>query len=139
MLAVLLSQSHTAPRPEPALNRFGTGISSLNTNGYNGRTFWDMDIWVAPNYLLFGPDQSAEGCINFRLDEMPAAVKCAKENGFDGLDYPWDLAYGDSSGQCPEKGKGHTEIHISGDIAFLAWQKWQDSTSDCQPRHFMRR
>ena len=32
----------TAPRPEAALNRFGTGISSLNTNGYNGRTFWDM-------------------------------------------------------------------------------------------------
>jgi hypothetical protein len=32
----------TAPRPEAGLNRFGTGISSLNTNGYNGRTFWDM-------------------------------------------------------------------------------------------------
>ena len=22
-------------------------------------------------------------------------------------------------------GRGHTEIHISGDIAFLAWQYWQ--------------
>ena len=53
-LALLMNASWyalggTAPRPEQELNGFGTGISSLNTNGYNGRTFWDMDTWVSTN------------------------------------------------------------------------------------------
>jgi hypothetical protein len=126
----------TAPRPEPALNRFGTGISSLNTNGYNGRTFWDMDTWVAPNWLLFGPEKAADGVIGFRRDEAPIAAKCAHEYKFDGLDFPWDIAYGatpasTNKGACPEDGQGHTEIHIGGDIAFLAWQRYM-ATADVE-------
>ena len=121
-LALLLNASWyalmgTAPRPEAELNRFGTGISSLNTNGYNGRTFWDMDIWVAPNFLLFGPDGAADGCIAFRYDEMPIAQHCASMFKYKGLDYPWDVCYGATvkgtrKAQCPEDGNGHTEIHI---------------------------
>ena len=41
----------------------------------------------------------------------------------------WDVAFGATPantqrGSCPENGQGHTEIHIGGDIAFLAYQRW---------------
>lgn len=104
----------SAPRPEPELNRFGTGMG-IATNGYNGRIFWDMDTWMAPTYLLFGPTAAADGCINFRFDEAPIAAECARRNGFAGLDFPWDIAFGATeSNVCPEHGAGHSEIHMSG-------------------------
>ena len=89
-----------------------------------------MDTWVAPNWLLFGPDGAADGCLNFRLDEMPIAEFCSSAFHYRGLDFPWDISFGctarhTNKGACPEDGSGHTEIHISGDIAFFAWQRWQ--------------
>ena len=55
---------------------------------------------------------------------------CSKDFDYKGLDFPWDISFGDTPAHtnraaCPEQGSGHTEIHISGDIAYLAWQRWQ--------------
>ena len=113
-----------APRPEAELNRFGIGMG-IATNGYNGRCFWDQDTWIAPNFLLFGPDRAADGIVNYRADAAPIAAACAKQYKYEGLDFPWDLSYGaTSSNACPEDGNAHSEIHISGDIAYLAYQRW---------------
>jgi hypothetical protein len=113
-----------APRPETELNKFGIGMG-IATNGYNGRCFWDQDTWIAPNFLMFGPSGAADGIINFRADAAPIAAACAKQYKYEGLDYPWDLTYGaKSSNACPEDGNAHTEIHISGDIAYFAYQRW---------------
>ena len=113
-----------APRPEPELNRFGIGMG-IATNGYNGRCFWDQDTWIAPNFLIFGPDGAADGIVHYRADAAPIAAACAKQYKYEGLDYPWDLTYGaKSSSACPERGNAHSEIHISGDVAFFAYQRW---------------
>ena len=53
-----------------------------------------QDTWVAPNWLLFGPDKAADGALAFRRDEAPIAAQCAKEFNYTGLDYPWDIAFG---------------------------------------------
>ena len=59
---------------------------------------------MAPNWLLLGPADAAKGCLQFRYDEAPVATHCAEQYKYKGLDYPWDIAYGGSSGPCPENG-----------------------------------
>ena len=113
---------NSAPRSE--LRSFGWGLGGLVTNGYNGRTFWDMDTWCAPNFLLLYPEV-AKKLIEFRAATMDLGASCSKALGYEGADFPWDYTYVEQAPVPPSRCEDHTEIHLGGDISLSVYQYWQ--------------
>lgn len=99
----------------------------LSGEGYEGHTFWDSEIYVAPFFLLTQPD-TARQMLLYRWHMLPAARSNARMLGFArGALYPWrTIDGGECSAYFPA---GSAQYHINGDIAYAFLQYW-DATGD---------
>ncbi|XP_019643989.1 PREDICTED: acid trehalase-like protein 1 [Branchiostoma belcheri] len=118
----------------PAQNHYGTanqfyGLSPGGlANGkllqdYQGHSFWDTETWMYPPILLLHP-ALAKDILSYRIHVRGPAYDRARENGHQGLRFPWESAFtgvevtpGDICMECREN-----QQHITGDIAFAARQ-----------------
>ena len=99
----------------------------LSGEGYEGHTFWDSEIYVAPFFMWTHPETAREMLL-YRCLILPRARANARMLGFaKGALYPWRTIDGDEcSAYFPA---GTAQYHIDGDIAYAFLQYW-DATGD---------
>ncbi|MCW5848544.1 MAG: glycoside hydrolase family 65 protein [Anaerolineae bacterium] len=113
--------------------------------GYRGHVFWDTEIFILPMFTFTQP-ALARNLLLYRYHTLGGARTKARENGFQGAQYPWESAMiGDEvtpktvpgpDGKDVRIWTGDIEIHISSDIAFAVWQYWQVTGDDAFMRDY---
>ncbi|XP_038059781.1 protein-glucosylgalactosylhydroxylysine glucosidase-like isoform X2 [Patiria miniata] len=87
---------------------------------YQGHVFWDQETWMYPTMLLFHP-KLGRAMLESRTYHLDAAKELAKSRGYQGAEYPWEMAYTGAE-VCPAEIYSLQEIHINGDISFAVQQ-----------------
>ncbi|XP_046300625.1 protein-glucosylgalactosylhydroxylysine glucosidase [Marmota monax] len=96
---------------------------------YWGHVFWDQDLWMFPNILIFHPE-AARAILEYRIRTLSGALENARNLGYQGAKFAWESA-GSGLEVCPEDIYGAQEIHINGAV-LLAFQLYYDTTQDLQ-------
>ncbi|XP_039077488.1 protein-glucosylgalactosylhydroxylysine glucosidase isoform X3 [Hyaena hyaena] len=96
---------------------------------YWGHVFWDQDLWMFPNILMFHPE-AARALLEYRIRTLGGALENARRLGYQGAKFAWESA-GSGLEVCPEDIYGTQEIHINGAVV-LAFQLYYHSTQDLQ-------
>ncbi|KAM8813322.1 LOW QUALITY PROTEIN: protein-glucosylgalactosylhydroxylysine glucosidase [Rhynchonycteris naso] len=96
---------------------------------YWGHVFWDQDLWMFPNVLLFQPE-AARALLQYRIQTLGGALDNARNLGYQGAKFAWESA-GSGLEVCPEDIYGTQEIHVNGAVV-LAFQLYYHSTQDLQ-------
>lgn len=87
----------------------------------------DMDWWMEPALYLLSP-KLASALLEYRYVSLNASFDIAHVFGYKGSMHAWTAAYGGRPfGCCDGKGgyEDCLEQHVTGDIAFSAWQYFQ--------------
>jgi kojibiose phosphorylase len=127
-----------APRHDDRVN---IGAKTLSGFGYHGHSFWDTDTFMLPVFIYTSP-HIARNLLNYRYQRLPAAREKARQNGFEGAQFPWESA--DSGEEVTPTWVPHfsnrtksvriwtgdIEIHISADIAYAACLYWKITRDD---------
>ena len=112
-------------REGTALSMSPMGLSGL---GYNGHVFWDTELWMYPALLAMQP-AIARSILDYRYERLEAAKTNAFAHGYQGAMYPWESADEGLEATPVWALTGPFEQHISGCIAWAAWQYFR-VTSD---------
>ncbi|KFO26378.1 protein-glucosylgalactosylhydroxylysine glucosidase isoform X2 [Fukomys damarensis] len=96
---------------------------------YWGHVFWDQDLWMFPNILMFHPE-AARALLEYRVRTLGGALKNAQALDYQGAKFAWESA-GSGLEVCPEDIYGAQEIHINGAVV-LAFQLYYHATQDLQ-------
>ncbi|XP_057173312.1 protein-glucosylgalactosylhydroxylysine glucosidase isoform X1 [Ursus arctos] len=96
---------------------------------YWGHVFWDQDLWLFPNILMFHPE-AARALLEYRVRTLGGALDNARTLGYQGAKFAWESA-GSGLEVCPEDIYGTQEIHINGAV-LLAFQLYYYTTQDLQ-------
>jgi trehalose/maltose hydrolase-like predicted phosphorylase len=127
-----------APRQDERVN---IGAKTLSGFGYRGHCFWDTEIFILPLFT-FTSSHIARNLLNYRYHNLPGARRKAKENGYEGAQFPWESA--DTGEEVTPRWvpdfydptkmvriwTGDIEIHISADVAYGSYQYWQVTGDD---------
>ncbi|XP_003461364.1 protein-glucosylgalactosylhydroxylysine glucosidase isoform X4 [Cavia porcellus] len=96
---------------------------------YWGHVFWDQDLWMFPNILMFHPE-AARALLEYRVRTLGGALENARALNYKGAKFAWESA--DSGLEvCPEDIYGTQEVHINGAVV-LAFQLYYHATKDLQ-------
>ncbi|XP_026637307.1 protein-glucosylgalactosylhydroxylysine glucosidase [Microtus ochrogaster] len=96
---------------------------------YWGHIFWDQDLWMFPNILMFNPE-AARAILEYRVRTLGGALKNAQNLGYQGAKFAWESA-GTGLEVCPEDIYGIQEVHVNGAVV-LAFQLYYRCTQDLQ-------
>uniref|UniRef100_A0A2R9A6Z2 Protein-glucosylgalactosylhydroxylysine glucosidase n=1 Tax=Pan paniscus TaxID=9597 RepID=A0A2R9A6Z2_PANPA len=96
---------------------------------YWGHVFWDQDLWMFPNILMFHPE-AARAILEYRIRTLDGALENAQNLGYQGAKFAWESA--DSGLEvCPEDIYGVQEVHVNGAVV-LAFELYYHTTQDLQ-------
>ena len=98
-------------------NRMNIGAKGLSGKGYFGHTFWDTEVYMLP-YFVWEDPKGARSLLEYRYLCLDAARKNAKDNGFEGAQYPWEAAWITDGDTCPETHFTQYELHVTADVAY---------------------
>ena len=94
--------------------RRGIPAKGLTGSGYDGHSFWDMDIFTVP-VLTYTKPEAAADAIRWRHSVLDLARENARELGRDGAAFPWRTIRGqETSGYWPA---GTAAFHVNADVA----------------------
>lgn len=123
--------------------RMNIAAKGLSGEGYKGHTFWDTEIFMLPYFTFTHPD-IAQSLVTYRYLGLAGAHKKAKENGFEGAQFPWEAAWPEDGETTPVWGaadiitgqqtkiwSGFIEQHITSDVTF-GIKQYLDVTGDQQ-------
>lgn len=133
-LAMRFAQYHLYVMAPAHDNRMNIGAKGLSGEGYKGHTFWDTDIFALP-YFTFTDPKIARSLEEYRYLSLSGAHKKARQNGYEGAQFPWESAWLDDGEVTPVWGEadiitglptkiwsGFIEQHITADVAYGVWQ-----------------
>lgn len=98
-------------------NRMNIGAKGLSGKGYCGHTFWDTEVYMLP-YFVWEDPKGARSLLEYRYLCLDAARKNAKDNGYEGAQYPWEAAWITDGDTCPETHFTQYELHVTADVAY---------------------
>lgn len=98
-------------------NRMNIGAKGLSGKGYFGHTFWDTEVYMLP-YFVWEDPKGARSLLEYRYLCLDAARKNAKDNGYEGAQYPWEAAWITDGDTCPETHFTQYELHVTADVAY---------------------
>lgn len=140
-LAIRFAQYHLAVMTPKHDERMNIGAKGLSGEGYKGHTFWDTEIFMLPYYIYTHPE-IAKKLLTYRYLGLTGAHKKAKENGYEGAQFPWEAAWIDDGETTPVWGaadiitgeptkiwSGFIEQHITSDVAYGVYQ-YMEATQD---------
>ncbi|MCJ8011612.1 glycoside hydrolase family 65 protein [Paenibacillus sp. KQZ6P-2] len=117
--------------------RMGIGAKGLSGEGYKGHSFWDTEIFILP-FFIYSEPEVARTLLEYRYLGLEGARRKAKENGYEGAMYPWEVAWPSDGEVTPVWGavdivtgkqtkiwSGFIEQHITSDIAYAVWHYYQ--------------
>lgn len=87
------------------------GVFGLLDRKFEGRVFWDHDLWIFPALSLLDPD-SARAIVDYRLRTLPEARKAAKE----GARIPWEA---DPAGRDMAQGEAEKSLGAGPSAAWM--------------------
>ncbi len=132
--AIRFAQYHLYVMTPVHDNRMNIGAKGLSGEGYKGHTFWDTDIFALP-YFTFTDPKVARSLEEYRYLSLPGAHRKAKDNQYEGAQFPWESAWLDDGEVTPVWGaadivtglptkiwSGFIEQHITADVAYGIWQ-----------------
>uniref|UniRef100_A0A2K5L1G6 Protein-glucosylgalactosylhydroxylysine glucosidase n=1 Tax=Cercocebus atys TaxID=9531 RepID=A0A2K5L1G6_CERAT len=96
---------------------------------YWGHVFWDQDLWMFPNILMFHPE-AARAILEYRIRTLGGALGNAQNLGYQGAKFAWESA-GSGLEVCPEDIYGAQEVHVNGAVV-LAFELYYHTTQDLQ-------
>lgn len=96
------------------------GARGLTHGRYKGCYFWDTEVFMLPFFLYCYP-QAAKHLLQYRIEQLPAAMENARKHNAQGARYPWMCSL-DGSEQCESWDIGKCEIHVTADIAWALHQ-----------------
>ncbi|XP_025771351.1 protein-glucosylgalactosylhydroxylysine glucosidase [Puma concolor] len=76
---------------------------------YWGHVFWDQDLWMFPNILMFHPE-AARALLEYRIRTLGGALDNARRLGYQGAKFAWESA-GSGLEVCPEGVMPPDEYH----------------------------
>jgi hypothetical protein len=90
----------------------------LSSTLYDGRIFWDAEMWMLPALLPQHPEY-ARTVVEYRFQRLEQARRNARQHGFRGAEYPWESA--DTGEELAPAEFVHGR-HVTADVGFAAWQ-----------------
>ena len=102
-LAIRFAQYHLVVMTPAHDNRMNIGAKGLSGEGYKGHTFWDTEIFMLP-YFIYTDPKVAKSLLEYRYLTLAGARKKAKENGYEGAQFPWESAWLEDGEVTPEWG-----------------------------------
>ncbi|XP_035119857.3 protein-glucosylgalactosylhydroxylysine glucosidase [Callithrix jacchus] len=96
---------------------------------YWGHVFWDQDLWMFPNILMFHPE-AARAILEYRIRTLGGALENAQNLGYQGAKFAWESAVSGLE-VCPEDIYGAQEVHVNGAVV-LAFELYYHATQDLQ-------
>ncbi len=98
--------------------RWSLGPTGLSGNAWEGRAFWDSDLWMFPGLCLLAPELG-RGFAEYRWDTLDGARRNARAEGYAGAMFAWESAEtGDET--IPER-IFHHQHHVNSDVALAQW------------------
>ncbi|WP_042273266.1 glycoside hydrolase family 65 protein [[Clostridium] dakarense] len=138
-LAIRFAQYHLVVMTPAHDNRMNIGAKGLSGEGYKGHTFWDTEIFMLP-YFIYTDPKVAKSLLEYRYLTLAGARKKAKENGYEGAQFPWESAWLEDGEVTPEWGSadvitgkaekiwtGFIEIHVTSDVVYGTWHYYKAS------------
>lgn len=140
-LAIRFAQYHLEVMTPSHDNRMNIGAKGLSGEGYKGHTFWDTEIFMLP-YFIYNDPAAARKLLEYRYLTLGGARKKAKENGYEGAQFPWESAWLEDGEVTPVWGAadvitgkpekiwtGFIEIHVTSDVVYGTWH-YYNATGD---------
>ncbi|MGE5358752.1 MAG: glycoside hydrolase family 65 protein [Bacteroidales bacterium] len=137
--ALRFAMYHLVAAANPEDPHVSVGARALTGEAYRGHVFWDTEIYLLPFYTYTYP-AAARSLLQYRHVTLPGARRKAEAMGYRGALYAWESTdTGDETtptsaltptGEVVRILTGEEEHHISGDVAYAAWQYWQVSGDD---------
>jgi len=90
----------------------------LSSSAYNGRIFWDADVWMLPALIVQHPEE-ARSIVAYRFKTLNQAKNNARAHGFPGAEYAWEST---DSGVETAPEEFARERHVTAGVAFAVWQ-----------------
>lgn len=125
---------HLIASGDPEGDLASVGARGLTGPGYRGHVFWDTEVFVLPFFIWTHPP-TARALLAYRYRTLDAARAKAARLGYSGALFAWESAdTGDETTPpfvvMPDGTRltiltGLQEHHISGDVAWAAWQYWR--------------
>lgn len=125
----------------PLDSRMNIGAKGITGEGYKGHTFWDTEIFILP-YYIFNMPEVARDLLRYRYLGLEGAHKKAKQNGYQGAQFPWEAAWPKDGETTPLWGSadivtgkpmkiwsGFIEQHVTSDIV-IAIMEYLHATDD---------
>lgn len=111
----------------------GIGIPAkgLTGSGYEGHTFWDVEIYVLP-FLIYTAPHIARNLLRFRYSMLDEARRRAREVNQKGALFPWRTINGKEASSY--YAAGTAQYHINADIMH-ALRNYVDITGDLELLH----
>jgi len=120
--------------------RVSIAAKSLSGFGYRGHVFWDTETFILPFFIYTQP-QLARNLLMYRWHTIGGARKKARDNGYQGAQYPWESAEtgeevtprwvpGPKGEELIRIWCGDIELHITADIAYAIHQYWRVTGDD---------
>jgi alpha,alpha-trehalose phosphorylase len=123
--AVRFAMFHTLQAGARAENR-AIPAKGLTGSGYDGHTFWDMEMYALP-LLTYVLPEAARDALGWRHATMDLAVARARELHLDGAAFPWRTIRGqECSGYWPA---GTAGFHVNAAVA-EAVRRYLGATGD---------
>jgi len=121
-------------------SRYSIAAKGLTGFGYRGHVFHDTEIFMLP-YFTYVQPSIARNLLLYRYHLLPAARMKAKQNGYEGTQYPWESTLDGTEATPeqyihPETGElipvlhGKIELHITASITYATWQYWHVTGDD---------
>lgn len=142
-LAIRFALYHLEIMTRKGDGRVGIAAKGLSGEGYKGHSFWDTETFIFPYFQMARPE-TARTLLEYRYRGLYGARLKAKENGFEGAQYPWESAWISDGEVTPwvvgvnvHTGEpmycltGKIELHITADIIYALWQ-YYISTGDAE-------
>ncbi|WP_347553129.1 glycosyl hydrolase family 65 protein (plasmid) [Pseudalkalibacillus hwajinpoensis] len=114
-------------------NNLSVAAKALTGEGYKGHVFWDTEVFIMP-YYLYNEPHVAKQLLQYRYKRLPQALERAKENGYEGAQFPWEsartgmeetptyAAINIKTGKRQKVASALSEHHIVADIAYAVIQ-----------------
>ncbi len=127
-------------------SRYSIAAKGLTGFGYRGHIFHDTEIFMLPYFTYVHPDM-ARNLLLYRYQLLPGARAKARQNGFEGAQYPWESTLDGNEATPdaiihPESGEliavlnGTLELHVTANVAYAAWNYWQVTGDDEFMHHY---
>lgn len=140
-LAIRFAQYHLVVMTPAHDNRMNIGAKGLSGEGYKGHTFWDTEIFMLP-YFIYTDPKVAKSLLEYRYLTLGGARRKARENGYEGAQFPWESAWLEDGEVTPIWGSadivtgkpekiwtGFIEIHVTSDVVYGTWH-YYNATKD---------